>query len=112
MYEEKALVEDFRCQAIGGFLIALDLWELAILPSLMYNACTWVGMGREAEEQLENLQCMYIRLLMGGLPQSCPKVALRSETGLLAMKLRVWKEKVMFVLHLRKLEVTSLAKQV
>ena len=49
---------------------------------------------------------------MGGLPLSCPKVALRSETGLLSMKRRVWREKIMFVHHLKGLKEDSLAHQV
>ena len=36
MLEAKVLVEDFRAQAMGGILSGLDLWEAAILPTLLY----------------------------------------------------------------------------
>ena len=41
-YEAAAIVEDMRSQCIGGFRCALDLFELAILPTLLYNSETWV----------------------------------------------------------------------
>ena len=58
---------------------------------------------------LEILQLFFIRLVLR-LPKGTPKNALRSETGLLAMKYRVWKPKFMLILHLKGLEDTSLAK--
>ena len=110
-YEAAAIVEDWRSQCVGGFCSAIDLFELAILPSLLYNADTWVEIPKVAEEMLENLQLFFIRLVLR-LPQGTPKIALRSETGLLAMKYRVWKAKCMLILHLKGLEDTSLAKMV
>ena len=71
---------------------ALDLFELAILPTLLYNCETWVGINKETEERVENLQLFYLRLALR-VPQSTPKLALRSETGLMSMKLRIWREK-------------------
>ena len=52
--EAAAIIEDWRAQCIRGFRSALDLFELAILPTLLYNAETWVDISREAEERLEN----------------------------------------------------------
>ena len=37
-YEAAAIVEDWRSQCVGGFRSAIDLFELAILPSLLYNS--------------------------------------------------------------------------
>ena len=42
MYEVRAIMEDFRIQAIGGMAGALDLWEGGICPSLLANCSTWV----------------------------------------------------------------------
>ena len=33
MYEAAAIVEDWQSQCIRGFRSAVDLWELAILPT-------------------------------------------------------------------------------
>ena len=110
-YEAAAIVEDWRAQCVGGFCSALDLFELAILPTLMYNSDTWVDIPKEAEEKLENLQLFYVRLVLR-VPQGTPKIALRSETGLLSMRLRIWKKKCMLVHHIRGLGNETLAKKV
>jgi hypothetical protein len=73
---------------VGGFCSAIDLFELAILPSLLYNSDTWVQMPKVAEEMLENIQLFFVRLVVR-VPTGTPKIALRSETGLMSMKLRV-----------------------
>ena len=99
-YEAAAIVEDWRSQCVGGARSAIDLFELAILPALLYNSETWVEISKEAEEKLENLQLFFVRLILR-VPQGTPKIALRSETGLLSMKLRVWKRKCMMVHHIK-----------
>ena len=111
MLEAKLLVEDFRSESIGGLLTGLELWEAAIKQTLLYNCSTWVEMDKDAEDKLEELQLHYLRLLLA-VPSSCPKVALRLHTGTLSMKYRIWIEKVMLVLHIRKLPQASLANQV
>ena len=60
MFEALAIVEDFRAQSVGGMQTALDLWKVAILPTLLYNSSTWTEMGKEAVERLEELQNFYI----------------------------------------------------
>ena len=73
---------------------------MAILPTLLYNAETWVEISREAEERLKNIQLFYLRLVLR-LPKGTPKPALLSETGLLGMKYRIWKKKVMLAHHIK-----------
>ena len=110
-YEAETIIEDWRSQVVGGFMGALDLFELAILPTLLYNAETWVGMHEDTLLGLENLQLFFIRLVLR-VPVSTPKVALRSETGMLSMKMRIWKKKILFIHHVKTLEDKDLAKQV
>ena len=110
-YEAAAIVEDWRSQCIGGFRSALDLFELTILPTLLNNAETWVEMTEEAVNMLEELQLFFVRLVLR-VPKSTPKPALKSETGLTSMKLRIWKKKVMMIHHLKNLSDSALAKQV
>ena len=110
-YEVAAIVEDWRAQSMGGFQCALDMFQLAIIPSLLYNASTWVEINSEAEELLENLQLFFVRLVLR-VPQGTPKVALRSETGLLSMKLRIWKSKCMLLHFIRSMDSSTLARQV
>ena len=50
-------------QSLGGLRTALQLWELALVPSLMNNAETWVELPSEALGELEELQDMFLRLI-------------------------------------------------
>ena len=34
-YEIKAVMDDYRMQAVGGVMRALDLWNLAVIPGLL-----------------------------------------------------------------------------
>ena len=84
---------------------------MASLPSLLYNAETWIGIRKETENELEDLQLFFLRLAVR-VPSGTPKVALRSETGMLSMKLRIWKKKLMFLHHISGLKEDILAKNV
>ena len=61
--------------------------------------------------RLNNLQRWFVRLILQ-VPQSTPAPALTWETGLIDMRLRIWKEKLMLILHIRSLEGTALAGEV
>jgi hypothetical protein len=84
---------------------------LAIIPSLINNCSTWIGITTSLEKKLEDLQEQFIRLMLE-VPVSTPKAALRAETGMLSMKHRVWLAKLSMVLHLRKSKSLGLAKQI
>ena len=68
-------------------------------------------MSKETESDLGGLQLFFVRLILR-VPQSTPKVTLRSETGLQSMKHRVEKQKVMLIHHLKNLDQQTLAGQV
>ena len=111
MYEAAAIMEDFRMQALGGMQGAWDMWELAIVPSLLNNCGVWTEISKATEDVLEELQNSFVRRMLH-VPVSTPKVSLLSETGLLSMKHRVWFEKLRMVIALQKLEGKALAKQI
>ena len=48
---------------------------------------------------------------MLAVPESCPKIALRCETGMLGMKWRIWSAQIMLFVRIKKQE-KSLAKEV
>ena len=92
-----------------GWGSAIDLWNLAILPTAMYNAGTWTkwtDMSKEAMEMMEEWQYYFVRKLLR-LPGTTPKPALLSEMGLLMMKFRVMKEKLMLIHHIRGMKETN-----
>ena len=111
MYEVAAIVEDFRMQAVGGLRSAWDLWNLAIVPSLLSNCGVWTEMEEKSMDRLEEMQNSFIRRVLQ-VPVSTPKVSLRPETGLLSMKLRIWKEKIRMVLAIKEMDSRFLARQI
>ena len=63
-YELRAVIEDVRMQAVGGFEAALDLYESCIVPSLLANCGTWTQIEKKTVEKLDTLQDMYGRVIM------------------------------------------------
>ena len=43
IFETQSIIEEFRMQAIGGMMAAYELWERAMVPSLLSGAGTWMG---------------------------------------------------------------------
>ena len=48
-----AIINDFRMQSIGGIIGGLDIWENAIVHSLLNNSEVWTEMSEESIQQLE-----------------------------------------------------------
>lgn len=90
MYEVAAIVEDFRMQAVGGMVSA---WNLAIIPSLLSNCGVWTEVSEKSVERLDELQNVFTRRVLQ-VQVSTQNVSLRSETGLLSVKLRILTAKV------------------
>ena len=111
MMEVKGVMEDFRMQAVGGIMGAWDLWNRAIVPSLLANCGTWTELPNKAVELCDELQNMFIRIMLE-VPVSTPKVALRVESGMLGMKQRIWIEKLKLAHFLRQSGTKSLAGRV
>ena len=111
IFELKAVMEDLRMQIIGGLKCGLDIWELAIVPSLTNNCGTWTDISDQSIEKLEQLQNMFLQTMFA-VSQSCPKPALCWDTATLLMQVRVEKAKLSLLHHIKNLEKTSLAKQV
>ena len=38
IYEIKAIIEDSRASAVGGLTVAVDIWEMSVLPMLLSNS--------------------------------------------------------------------------
>ena len=71
IYELRALIEDFRMQAVGGMMAAIDLYESCIVPSLLTNCGTWTEMTEKEENLLEEIQNMFCRAVLQ-VPVSSP----------------------------------------
>ena len=82
IFEIKSVVEDLRMQMIGGIKCGLDIWEMALIPSLTNNCGTWTEISSQAIDSLNELQNMFLRNLFA-VSQSCPKPALCWDTATL-----------------------------
>ena len=109
--EIKAIVEEYQMQSIGGLMAARELWERALIPSLLSGAGTWLGECKEAIGLCEQIQNFFWRIILK-VPESCPKVALKCETRSLGIKWRVWQEKIFLVSRIRKHEEDTLCRQI
>ena len=67
MYKAKALIDDFKLQAIAGMEGAWILWERAIIPSLLAGCGSWIGIGVNIYNKLDEIQSEYLRMIY-----SCP----------------------------------------
>ena len=90
--EIKGIIEEFQMQALAGGMAAVELWKHALLPSLLAGAGTWLGEIQEAVDLCDSIQNFFRRLVLE-VPESCPKVALRSEPRMTGMKWRIWEDK-------------------
>ena len=97
-------------QALAGGMVAWELWEHALLPSLLVGAGTWLGEIQEAVDLCDSIQNFFWHLVL--VPESCPKVALRSEPRMTGMKWRIWEEKCLLLKKILQLDNTAVAKRV
>ena len=93
---------------LGGMEAALQLWEACCMPSLLHGAGTWVEMTKATELKLNKIQNWFVRLVLQVGP-GAPLAGLLWDARLLDMGLRVWREKIMLMLHIRRLDESTLA---
>ena len=111
IFEMKAVIEDLRMQMIGGLKCGLDIWELALIPSLINNCSTLTNISTESVERLDKLQNTFLQMLFS-VSQSCPKPVLCWDTATMLMQVRVDKSKLELLHHIKNLDESSLAKQI
>ena len=111
--EIKSIVEEFQMQAMGGMMAAWELWEKALVPSLLSGAGTWFGPGgcKTAIELCDKTQNFFWRVMLS-VPELCPKLALKCETGMIGMKWRIWEAKLLLLLRIKNHDTSVLCKQV
>ena len=88
---------------------ALLLWEACCIPSLLNGAGTWTEISEVTVKKLNQLQCWYLRLALQVGPGAA-RASLLWDTACWDMDLRIWREKILMVLHIRSMEPNSFAK--
>ena len=109
--EVKAIVEHHEMKSMGGLVAAWELWEGALLPSLLSGAGTWLRIIDAAIKLCNSVQNFYCRLILNN-PESCPRLSLMCDTFMIDCKYCVWKEKCLFLLRIKQLEDNALAKRI
>ena len=59
IFDSKAVIDDCPSHVTGGVMTGLDIWEMAVIPFLLNNCNTWLGINNTAIEELEKLQQNY-----------------------------------------------------
>ena len=111
IYEIRAVIDDCRSEVVGGLTAGFQLWEMSVLPMLLFNAECWFGIDKSATNTLENMQYSFLRSILG-TGTGCPLPLLLSETGMILMELRVLKKKLIFLHHLTHLGEDTLAHEI
>ena len=110
-FEVQSIVEDFKMQAIGGMMTAWELWERAMIPSLLSGAGTWTGITSAEVDKLDWLQDFYWRVILR-VPESCPRIALRAETRMIGMKHRIWQYKLSLMKRIKAQSTDTLSRKI
>ena len=111
IFEVKGIIEDFQMPAIGVMMSALELWEKAMVPSLLSGEGTWLGATISEYEICDKIQDMFWRVMLE-VPESCPKIALRAETRMIGMKHRVWQQKLLLLRRIQKQSMETLSRKI
>ena len=74
----------------------------ALILSLLSETSNWVEISQKTMDQLDEIQNQYVRVKMK-TPPTCSKVMLRAENSTIGMKHRIWKEKLIYLMHLKRL---------
>ena len=111
IYEIRSVVDDCRSKLCGSLQVGLEIWELAVIPMLLFNSECWIGITNQHLTELETLQKRFLKTLMA-VGSGCPTPSLYWETGTVGMKWRIIRSKLIFYHHLLTLPETSLANEV
>ena len=105
------IIGDWRAHLVGGMETALFLWESCCVPSLLNGAGTWTQISVSTEKRLNAIQNIFLRLAFQTGPGS-PLASMAWDSGILDMSLRVWIEKMMLIIHIRNMDIDTLARRV
>ena len=98
--EISSILEDYRVETVGGLKSGLDIFEMAILPSLLNNSDVWIEIDDPTIHRLESIQLKMFRQLFA-VPDSTPIPMLRFELGHTSMKEKINQRKLKIIYHLK-----------
>ena len=111
VFEVRAVIEDKRSNKIGGFNVALEIWDAAIVPMLLNNCESWLSIPKKTLKVLDDLFNIFYRSLFR-IGSGCPKANLYWQCGTLTVDNIILQKKLLFLFHLANLPRDSLAYEV
>lgn len=91
--------------------VAFKLFEAQIVPALLHNCESWIGIDHKHVELLQKFQERFIRRVLR-LPDSTPKAILQHDTGMWPMEWRIKLKKLVFVNKIMKKSDSNIAKNI
>ena len=111
IYEIRSVIDDCRAKVVGGMTAAFDMWEMSVLPMLLYNCETWVNIPESTMNQLIKTQNQFYRVALG-VGIGCPIPCLYWQTGGMMMPNRILQKKLLFLHHVATLPTEGLAREI
>jgi len=96
--------------ADGSSMAGIRLFEATVIPALLFNCESWIGITELQINELQGFQDKFIRKLMH-LPTSTPKAILHWDSGMEMMKWRIAKRKLLFLKKMMTKENSNLCKR-
>ena len=93
---------------LGNSTIAFRLFEAQIIPALLHNAESWIGITDKIIKDLQDFQDKFIRKVLQ-LPTSTTKAIYQWDSGMLSMKWRIALKKLLFVNKIMQKDHTNIA---
>ena len=101
------MVYDTRARAIGGINVAIDVWEMALLPYLLNGAGTWVKMRKSSMEELNKIHNTFLQRILKVILAVIP--LMYWDLGQLLMVNWVMKLKLLLLHHIATLDANSIS---
>ena len=95
---------------LGNSTIAFRLFEATIIPALLHNAESWIGITDSIIKDLQDFQDKFIRKVLR-LPKSTTKALYQWDSGMVSMKWRIALKKLLFVNKIMQKDHTNLARK-
>ena len=111
VYDIRHVLEDKRSSRVGGFSIALDIWQMAIEPMLLFNCETWQNIPKKTLKALNDLYSHFYRCIFR-IGIGCPVICFYWQCGTLRVSNIILQRKLSFIHHLSNLPRGSLGRDV
>ena len=109
--EIRAVIEDSRADKIGALDLGFDIWEKALIPMILYNADSWIGISRKTLKILDNLFHSFCQKIYR-VGSGCPIPNYYWQSGSIKFSILILQKKLNFVHHLANLSPCDLGRQV